>query len=319
MPNEQEQPSQNLPAKLDMTQYTALTYESEALQDVLTALTDNLAGQPLTDRDLQRITVPSQGMEIWQLPTSGDGPGYHDSVEGIIIHTTTPRAYWPKKMDEVGRTPPECSSPDGITGQPFGDCLSCAFNQWGSDPDGNGKACREQRLLFMLRPVSFLPVVIQVPPTSIDAIKKYAVNIATTKGKPLWKVVTSLKLIKVDADPFPYSRIIPTAIDDVPNEYVDRLAQFRDGIRPLFGAATFIPLPAPEDQAQNQQTAEEIERKVADLYANGNAGHPDPTGGGSSPGQGTIIDHNPSPDRPQVDPQPQADPQPEEVIPDPFR
>ena len=300
-----------------MEQYQVLAYDEDSLMDVMEALADNLGSQTLSAWDLQRVTVPSQGFEMWSVPTAPDEKTeYQTSIEGIIIHTSTPRAYWSKKPEESGRTPPECSSPDGITGTPLGDCITCIHNQWGSDPDGAGKACREQRLLFMLRPGSFLPIVVQVPPTSIDAIKKYAVNVATRHGKPQWKVITSLKLTKIPAEPFPYSRIIPSVVDNVPEEYIPRLSMFRDKIRPLFGAESFVPLPASTDQQQAQVNTGEVKRKAADLYTTGTI----PQGDAPPPGQ--IIEHQPvtSDDVQNIqDLQNLQDLQaPNEQIPDPF-
>lgn len=267
----QEQPeSTNLPVSLNMASYPVLTYDRDQLEEIINALNDNLGNQTLSDRDLQRITIPSQGLEIW--PVQGtEKVEYHEAVEGIIIHTTTPRAYWAKDLDDSGRTPPDCSSPDGIKGSAFGECFACKFNQWGSDPNGDGKACREQRHLFMLRPGQFLPVVVQVPPTSIDAIKKYAVNLATN-AKPLWTAITSLRLVKVDKEPFPYSRIVPVAIGDVPQEYKERLSLFRDRIRPLFGSTAAFLLPPgqtqPTDQADQADQKDEAstEAAIKDLY-----------------------------------------------------
>ena len=263
-PADDQSNGQNLPATPDMASYPVLAYDAEQLSDILSALKDNLGNQTLSDRDLQRVTVPSQGLEIW--PVQGpEKIEYHESIDGIIIHTTTPRAYWSKNLDDSGRTPPDCSSPDGIKGNPLGDCLTCEFNQWGSDPDGDGKACREQRHLFMLRPGQFLPTVIQVPPTSIDSIKRYAVNLATN-AKPAWTVVTSLKLIKIDRDPFPFSRIVPSALGDIPKEFRERLANFRDNIRPLFGATSFLLPPAATDPTKTPKDEATIEQEAKDLY-----------------------------------------------------
>ena len=263
MPENEENP--NLPATRNMASYPPLQYTQEELEEVMTALSENLAGQTLTDRDLPRYTVPSGGIEVW--PVQGpEKMEYHEALEGIIIHLTTPRAYWSKNLEDSSRTPPDCSSPDGLTGygDPGGDCLTCVFNKWGSDPKGHGKACREHRFLFMLTADNLLPTVVQIPPTSIDTVKKYSVALAT-KAKHQWQVVTALKLQKVDADPFPYSKVIPVEVAQVPKELIARLSQYRTHIRPLFGAATYVPIqeateaPGPRGQAT-------LERDIIDMY-----------------------------------------------------
>ena len=254
----------SLPAKQAMENYNVLHFDEDKLSGILTALKDNLGGQSITDRDLPRIVVPAGGMEVWAVPTS-EKAEYHNTIEGVIIHTTTPRAYWEKKLDDSGRTPPDCSSADGMRGTVYGSCVVCPYNQWGSDPDGNGKACREQRLLFMLTPGNLLPTVVQVPPTSIDTIKKYAINLAT-KAKSQWTVVTALGLTKVAAEPFPYSRIVPNEVAEVPEELIQRVQVYRENMLPLFAQANYLPETAaqlPPGEGHNEQ---ELEDKVADLY-----------------------------------------------------
>lgn len=267
MPAEEKpEPKDNLPATLDMSAYPVLQFEKEQLQDMLTALRENLGGQTITDRDLPLITVPSQGMEVWQVPGTQKAE-YQPTIQGIIIHASTPRAYWARKLEDSGRTPPDCSSPDGITGTVHGPCFSCSFNAWGSDPESNGKACKERRLLFMLTEGNLLPTVVQVPPTSIEAIKRYAINLAS-KAKPQWTVITDLALVKVEADPFPYSRIVPTSAGDVPKDLLPRVEQYRSDIRPLLGPANYLPEQTqqpPADQSE-QQDDRTLEDKIIDMY-----------------------------------------------------
>ncbi len=231
--------------------YRALSASEEEIQENIEIIRDNQAGQPLSDRDLGRVTIPPQGMTKWVISGVG-GDQYVDAIEGVVVHIGTPRAYWSKSMEEDGRTPPDCSSPDGITGiaAPGGGvdwttrkCIDCPFNVFGTSRTGSqtGKACKEQRLLYVLRPENFLPMVVQVPVTSIPAVTKYVTQLSTIP-KSYKRVHTSLTLEKVDGPP-PYSRIVVQLAGDVDKETAPKLKQYVDNVTPLLAAPQYQPEP----------------------------------------------------------------------------
>ncbi len=96
--------------------YQTLSATAEEMNRFIQVIKTNLAGEKITDRDLDRITLPAGGSRQWEVPTI-EGSEYTDTLDGIIIHQTPPRAYWKKDLDEGGGgTPPDCSSPDGERG-----------------------------------------------------------------------------------------------------------------------------------------------------------------------------------------------------------
>ena len=218
----------NPPAK---RQYHALTRSPEELAEILSNIQENLAGETITPRDLQKITVPSQGVTKWIIPNAETGKkDALDEIEGIIVYVGSPRAYWSTPLEMANRTPPDCSSTDGHVGvgNPGGNCVSCPFNQWGSAKTGSrkGKACKEQRLIYMIRPDDFLPTVLQAPVTSIEQLRKHMMRLATmTKPKSYnyKKVYTKMTLNEVTSSDFPYSEIIFEMADPVEEEYLPRL------------------------------------------------------------------------------------------------
>ena len=203
---------------------------------VLEAVKENIGNDRITDRDLDRITVPLSGGLNWTVPTLS-GEDSAKSLDGIIVHWTSPRAYWATGMEIGGSTPPDCSSHDGETGygMPGGDCFTCPLNQWGSADGSGGKACKEKRMLFILRATDLLPIVIQAPSTSLQPIKKYLLRLAS-QGLPYWSVMTSLSLEKAQSGSgIAYSRIAPSSSGPVPEEQREKLAEYVAAIKPIIG------------------------------------------------------------------------------------
>ncbi len=230
--------------------YQALSATPEEMDHFITAIRTNLGGEKITDRDLDRITLPAGGSRQWEVPTI-EGSEYTDTLEGIIIHQTLPRAYWKKDLDEGGgRTPPDCSSPDGERGffseeafaedevRPSGDCFSCPFNEWNTASRGSGKACKEKRMLFLLRPGDMLPVVVQAPSTSIQPVRKHFLRL-TNQNPPqiFYHGYTHLQLEKVEGDPFDYSRIVLRSGGAVPEAQRPQLEKYINALSPLLNVS----------------------------------------------------------------------------------
>ena len=214
---------------------TFMALQSDAT-NVLQTIKENIGNDRITDRDLDRIVVPLGGGLNWTIPTL-EGEDSQKRLDGIIVHWTAPRAYWATGMEVGGNTPPDCSSHDGEIGygQPGGDCFICPLNQWGSAEGGSGKACKEKRMLFLLRASDLLPIVIQAPSTSIQPIKKYLLRLAS-QGLPYWSVMTRLSLEKgQNTNGIAFSRISPKSAGPVPEEQRGRLAEYVQAIKPIIG------------------------------------------------------------------------------------
>ncbi len=62
------------------------------------------------------------------------------------------------------------------------ECATCPMNKWGSAGDGRkGKACREKRLLLVLRDGEAIPVVVVAPPTSILSVARWETRAAARR------------------------------------------------------------------------------------------------------------------------------------------
>jgi hypothetical protein len=170
---------------------------------------------------LDRVKVPSGGSTIWEVPGLGDETEAEKELVGVIVGIQNVRSYFASKYTG-GNEPPDCSSSDGINGIPSSDsiegyggkCATCPKSQWGSavDDDGNptdGQACSQRKLLMLLRPDSMLPLVVNVPPSSLKELDKLLLRL-TAKKVPFFGAVVSLKLIKEKSGGgIEYSKISP--------------------------------------------------------------------------------------------------------------
>ena len=201
--------------------------------EVLAIVQQNIGNDQITAQDLDRVTLPGGGITNWQIPTL-DGEESLQYIEGIIVHHSPPRAYWATSLDEgEGSGPPDCSSEDSQwgVGTPGGDCFTCPLGQWGSADKGAGKACKEKRLLYILRADAILPIVVQAPATSIGNIKKYMLRLANSRT-PYWQVYTRLGLEK-QSGAFPFSRIVPRSLGLISVEDSPKVQAYVDSIKPL--------------------------------------------------------------------------------------
>jgi hypothetical protein len=198
--------------------------------DLPTILEENLGGEDFSPFDLERIVLPGSGGTIWEVSTI-DGPKNVDKIRGIVLSVQRARAYWESEMDGEG-TPPDCSSNDGVHGfgNPGGECITCPLNQFGSGKN-NGKACKEIKNIFLLTENSMLPVILQVPPTSLKIWKKYAVQLMGHNFRSIHGVVTEFTLEKCKAKSgFTHSRLVLKCKEDLTDEQKASVIKFRNGI-----------------------------------------------------------------------------------------
>ena len=245
----------------DVSTYRILNRSEEDIAKAMDIFQHNLRGQKITERDLRRVKVPPQGITIWSIPTT-EGDIHTEEITGVLVEYTTPRAYWDKPMDPNTLTPPNCSSPDGINGirgdglpgkpgEPGGPCYLCPFSKYGSDPreDSNGQACKEKRMLFLLRPDSLLPLVVQAPSTSIRNVFDYTMGLANEEEVLFHNVYTMLTLEKVNAGGgIDFGKVVLKNVGRVPEEYHSALEIYRNKLSNIIGAQEMEILPDDENE-----------------------------------------------------------------------
>ena len=118
----------------------------------------------------QRIKIPAGGGRRFELP--GDDPDNPEEVEfleGVIVHSHNANARWEEGSEYDDNSAPICQSPDGKLGygDPGGICASCPCNRFGTGPKGKGKACKNMRVIYLLRSGDYMPIQLALSPTSI--------------------------------------------------------------------------------------------------------------------------------------------------------
>jgi len=188
------------------------------------------------NRDLDKIKVPAGGGKYWDLPGL-EGARPEKTFEGVVIATQEVRAYWAKTPEESGgKLPPDCSSKDGVTGlgHPGGDCLVCPLAQFGTETKhGRGQACKAMSVWFVMLPNSVMPLALVLPPTSVQAARKYKLRLATG-GLRLSQVVTQFSLEQEkNPDAQEYSKAVFTFGYKLPEDVAATMKSFADGLRPV--------------------------------------------------------------------------------------
>ena len=213
---------------------------------------ENLGGRELTPQDFDIIKVPAGGSRVWNVPTP-DGDQSQDAVTGIIIHFTSPKAWWSVDLeDSDGQTPPDCASKDGVRGYGkrvvpgvlddteigYHDCATCPLNQWDTGKGGKGKACKEKRMLYLMQEDSTLPTVVQVPATSLRTVDTFIKSLSKGRDpRPYWQVRADLYLEQDKSGPFPFSRISPRRGESLDFAHVNRMMAYRNAIKTIIDAA----------------------------------------------------------------------------------
>ena len=225
---------ENLPA-VQMQSYPALVNGTKALD----VIRENLAGEDITPDDLTRIKVPAGGNIHWMVPDENGDDQPVKELKGIIVYVTRRRAYWPDP--EITGDRPQCTSNDcriGV-GDPGGACQTCVHAQFGSRK--RGQACKETKLLFLLREGQSLPEIVVVPPASLKPLKTWLFRLSTTgiTGLSYRSVVTSLTLAKrTSKDNVEYSEIQPHKVAVLPHELQDRIIEYAQSLQEVFEGAT---------------------------------------------------------------------------------
>lgn len=124
----------------------------------------------------QRVKIPTGGALQFEIPGDDpENPDYARYLEGVILYNHASGAYWPEGSEYDENTAPLCSSVDGKLGigEPGGTCATCSLNRFGTAPDGKGKACKNMRVLYLLRNGEFMPLQVSLSPTSIKPFREF--------------------------------------------------------------------------------------------------------------------------------------------------
>jgi len=216
-------------ATIDTSGYPAIGGENA---ERLMKVREKNLGMKMEEGDFPRIKLPKQGDLSFTIP-GAEGDVLEKSLKGIIVYHSERKAYWEQSFEETDTTgPPDCFSNDGEIGRgnPGGSCEGCPHNQWGSSGKGNGKACSDFTLIFMLRPDMFMPDLIRIPPTSVKAVRQFFVSLFS-KGILYYEVEVEITAAKDKAgNGMAISTFNLRATGKLPEDQIDRIESYHEGI-----------------------------------------------------------------------------------------
>lgn len=159
-----------------------------------------------------RIKIPAGGGLAYEVPSDNpDNPDMVKEFKAVILYHHPVHAYYKEKYTG-GNTPPDCASNDGQTGLEMEtgevkNCSECPFNKFGSGESG-GKACKQKRRLYILRPDEALPVILSIPTCSLNDFSKYITRLLS-RGNRSNSVVTKFSLKKAqNVGGISYSQVV---------------------------------------------------------------------------------------------------------------
>lgn len=224
--------------------------------DLGEAMSEEMEGLSI---EFDRVKIPSGGGLAFEVP--GDDPDNPDMVKelvGVIVDHHPVNAYWENKYSGQNN-PPDCSSLDGKsgTGNPGGDCKTCPFNQWGSDPETGGKACKNMHRIYLLREGEMFPLMISLPPTSIKPFANYLAKRIVGRGRRSYGVITKITLKReTNKGGINYSQAQFAVAGELSPEEVQKAAEYSKGIKAVtrsIGVETTDYYQAPTENAEDDE------------------------------------------------------------------
>jgi len=204
--------------------------------DIGAQIAEMLGGEEVDGNLLPTLTVPGAGSTIWEMPETDDAP-HAAEVEGVIIHWAATRAYYTNEYGDDDNSTPDCFSRNSFIGigNPGGECKVCPMNEWNSARTGGGKACKERRMVYILRENSLVPIIIQIPSASIRAFKAYILSMLD-RGGAKFANTTRFGLRSAKAGNRTYSQITLTHGRKLPTEHAQIIRAYKDTVIPAIEA-----------------------------------------------------------------------------------
>ena len=231
-------------------------------------LADDMDGLQLS---FQRAKIPGGGVLQFELPGEDpENPDYVQTLEGVILFNHSANSYWPAGSEYDDNTPPQCQSVDGKVGygDPGGICEACDYNKFGSDPNGGGKACKNMRVLYLLRSGEMMPIQLSLPPTSIRPFTTFVNSAFLLRGRRVCSGLVQIGLRKGSSNGFTYSVATFKKLRDFEGEELAQVCAYADSFRDQIKQALS------ERASQNEaQAGDGVERVSASRVMPDNGDH----------------------------------------------
>lgn len=181
-----------------------------------------------------RVKIPAGGALQFEIPSDDpENPDYAKTLVGVILFHHPNNAYWPEGSEYDDNATPLCSSVDGKLGigEPGGSCAVCALNQFGSAAEGNGKACKNMRVLYLLRSGEFMPLQVTLPPTSLKPFREFMNQSFMLRRRAAYGSVVQIGLKKMSNGKDDYSVATFRRLHDFSGEELAQIRAYADGFK----------------------------------------------------------------------------------------
>lgn len=203
--------------------------------DLAEAISEEMDGLGTVPYD--RVKIPSGGSIAFELPGDDDEEAESATeLVGVILFHHPVNAYWKDKFGG-GNEQPDCFSFDGKQGIERNtgecrECSSCPHNQFGSDENGKGKACKNAHRIYMLREGNPVPLVLSLPPTSLKYLRDYISKKILLKGMRCYQAITKITLKKEkNASNITYSRAAFTFVGKLSEAQIAAAGEMANAIK----------------------------------------------------------------------------------------
>ena len=228
------------------TEIIASEYRSLAkpIQQIQEIVKEAVSGSGMTVFSLDRIKVPSAESSVWSVPTlMGNKP--QEFIDAVILHMVKSRSYWPDPIGVGPAVPPSCTSSDSIMGigTPGGPCRKCPLAEFGTAVKGNGKpakgqACRQGRMMFILRPQDVIPLLLTIPPGSLKETDKFFMRFTQQDLSPKLVVMRFALKQTQNSEGTKYNQVEITMLRPLNTEEMARMIDIQELWKPYFGQTT---------------------------------------------------------------------------------
>jgi len=194
-------------------------------------LADDMEGLSFS---FQRIKIPAGGALQFELPGENpEDPEYIRTIEGVIFYNHASNALWSEGSQDDENATPICSSVDGRigVGDPGKDCATCAFNKFGSGEGGRGKACKNTRVLYLLRDGEYMPIQVILPPTSIKPFSDFYNLAFASRRRAAYGSLVSIGLKRMSNGKDDYSVATFKKLHDFSGEQLAQSKAYSEGFK----------------------------------------------------------------------------------------
>ena len=194
-------------------------------------LADDLEGIQMS---FPRIKIPAGGTIQFELPTDDpENPDYTKALTGVILYHHPNNVYWAEGNEYDDNSVPLCSSVDGKVGigEPGVSCATCALNEYGTAAEGRGKACKNMRMIYILRSGEYMPYQLALPPTSLKSFSDFTKSAFVLRQRACFGSVVQITLKKMNNGTNDYSVAVFRRLFDFDGEKLAQVRAYTDGFK----------------------------------------------------------------------------------------